>query len=376
MSQLNPNIPIPSIQDLADNHARTLQQALAEAALASGAIGVNQASDMVLSRSNVNVQSVVTAMGVHGLYRWLRDYIARQAVPIWARGTFLDGWLETYGLQRKTAVAASGTVTGTGAAGVLLSADSLLQTSAGVVYRVTLDAIVDAAGQISVPVVALNSGTAGNVGAQTELTLIATVADLNSIFTASGAGINGGSETETDPQAVYRLVQRLSNEPMGGAPSDYERWALSVPGITRAWGVRNPSGSGTSAGVMIMADGNPDGLPSEAQIQAVYDYIRDPKRGPPDELFVFAPKLKPIKLVIDLTPDGAGIRDAVMLELKDLFFREAQPNVSLPHTHLSEAVSIATGEYTHRFVSPELALGAYFIAGEYELLTLGEVTFV
>ena len=47
MSQLNPNIPIPSIQDLADNHARTLQQALAEAALASGAIGVNQASDMV-----------------------------------------------------------------------------------------------------------------------------------------------------------------------------------------------------------------------------------------------------------------------------------------------------------------------------------------
>ena len=72
-----PNIYIPPIQTLADNHARSLQQALIQAAVKSGAYSAKEANDLVLARSNVNVQSVVTAMGIHGLYRWLRDYIAR-----------------------------------------------------------------------------------------------------------------------------------------------------------------------------------------------------------------------------------------------------------------------------------------------------------
>ena len=373
---LKPNIPIPSISDLTDNHARTLQQALAEAALASGVIGVAEANDLILSRSNVNVQSVVTAMGVHGLYRWLRDFIARQAIPIWARGLFLDGWLETYGMKRKAAIAASATdVVGSGVAGAILTAGSLMQTVGNVIYRSTADAIVDAGGVLTVSVIALEAGAAGNTGVvSTELKLIATVANINSTFNAP-SGVTGGADEETDAQAVYRLVQRLSNEPRGGAPADYARWALAVPGITRAWGVRNPSGP-TSAGVMIMADGNVDGVPTAVKISAVYDYIRDPKRGPPDELFVFAPTLKKISITLDMTPDTQAIRDAALLELKDLFFREAQPAYAMPHSHLIEAVSIATGEHTHQFISPALTSGGYSSAGEYELLVLGSVDFV
>jgi uncharacterized phage protein gp47/JayE len=371
---MRPNIYIPPIADLADNHARSLQQALLQAALESGVYTAKEAQDLVLARSNVNVESVVTAMGIHGLYRWLRDYIARQAVPIWATGEFLDGWLATYGMSRKAAVSAQGVITGTGTAGAWLTKDNQLQTDAGTLYQVTADVQVAADGTVTATVVSMDTGTAQNTSANAKLTMVASTAGINASF-ISTAGISGGTDTEKDSEAVYRLVQRLSNEPMGGAPHDYARWALACPGITRAWGVRNPAGA-TSAGVIIMADNNPDGLPTAEQRQAVYDYIRDPKRGPPDELFVIIPTLLPIDVTLDLTPDTAAIRAAVKLELQDLFFREAVPNYSMPHSHLIESVSIATGEHTHRFVSPVLTSGEYFHAGEYGLLTLGTVSFV
>ncbi|AXF86391.1 hypothetical protein DTO96_102145 [Ephemeroptericola cinctiostellae] len=371
---LRPNTPIPSVQDLTNNHARSLQEALAQAAISAGVVSPQMASDLVLARSNINVQSVVSAIGMHGLYQWLSKYIARQAVPIWATGVFLDGWLETYGMTRKQATPARGVVTGTGTAGAWLTAGTHLQTTSGVQYQVDADVQVDTNGAFSAAVTAVGSGLAGNTLSNVVLTLTSSVTGINATC-QSIAGISGGTDTETDAQALYRLVQRLSYEPMGGAPHDYARWAMAVAGVTRAWGLRNPAGA-TSAGVMIVCDGNPNGLPSPQQIQDVYNYIRDPKRGPPDELFVFAPTLKPINPVIDLTPDSTATRAAALVELQDLFFRESQPGYALPHSHLIEAVSMATGEHTHKYMSPTLTSGEYFAATEFELVTLGEVTFV
>lgn len=371
---MRPNIPIPTIQDLADNHARSLQEALTQAAVSAGLLTPQNASDLVLARSNINVQSVVRAIGLHGLYVFLRDYIARQAVPMWSTGAFLDGWLATYGMSRKAATQASGTATGKGSVGAWLVAGTQLQNSSGTIYQVTADVQVGSDGTFSATVLALGAGKAGNTSANAALILTASVDGIEGAL-VSAAGIGGGTETETDAQAVYRLVQRLAYEPMGGAPHDYARWALACPGVTRAWGIRNPSGP-TTAGVMIMCDENPDGLPTAAQIQSVYSYIRDPKRGPPDELFVFAPTLVKVNPVIDPTPDSTSIRAAITIELRDLFFRETEPGYSMPHSHLIEAVSMATGEHTHKFVSPTLTSGAYFSVGQFELLALGEVSYV
>ena len=371
---MQPNILTPSIQQLANNHARSLQEALAQAALSAGVVTPEQANDLVLARSNINVQSVVHAIGMHGLYQWLAKYIARQAVPIWATDAFLDGWLGAFGLTRKPAAAASDTISGSGTAGAWLTKGTQLQSTAGLLYSVEADVQVSASGSITARVTALNACTAYNLPANATLTLTASVNGIGGTFSAP-AGIGGGTNTETDAQAIYRLVQRLSYEPMGGAPHDYARWAMKCPGVTRAWGVRNPSGP-TSAGVMIMCDDNVDGLPTAGQIQTVYDYIRDPDRGPPDELFVFAPTLVKVNPSIDLTPDTTAIRAAVTTELQDLFFREAQTGYAMPHSHLIEAVSIATGEHTHQFVTPTLTSGAYFTVTQYQLLTLGNVTYV
>lgn len=368
---------IPSINDLQQNVARLLQQQLLSSQQVAGpstSLGVN---DLDLARSNIKALAFVKAVGLHGAYRYLRDFIARQAIPIKSSGGFLDGWLATYGMTRKEAAAATGLVSGTGVTATLLVTGTIMQTTDGRQYKVSADVAV-AAGVVTASVIALVAGVAGNLSGGTALTLVSPVAGIDSAFAAAMPnGVSNGADAETDMQAIYRLQQRLSNEPMGGCPADYARWALQVAGITRAWGLRNPAGAST-AGVIIMADGNVSpGLPTAGQQQAVLDYIRDPKRGPPDELFVIIPTAVPINLTVNVSPDTAAIRAGVLTALQDLFFREAVPGGSIPHAHLVEVISSVTGEYNHTISSPVITSGALFTVSSYDrLLVLGTVTFV
>ena len=366
-------VVIPSIAELNNNAARQLQQSLAQAAQAMGPQNLG-AVDLELARSNVRALAFVQAVGLHGAYRYLRDFIARQAIPIKAVGAFLDGWLKTYGMGRKAATSATGTLAGTGVSGTLLATGTLLQTTLGQQFKTTADAVV-VAGVIAVPVVALIEGASGNLAAATALVLVSSVSGIDSAFVAA-SGLAGGADLETDPLAVTRLQQRLSAEPMGGCPADYARWALQVAGITRAWGVRNPGGP-TTAGVIIMSDtAAGSGLPTLAQQSAVLDYIRNPLRGPPDELFVIIPTAVPINVTLHLAPDTAAIRSGVLAALQDLIFREAQPGGSIPHSHLTEAISGVVGEYNHTISAPVITSGAFFtVAGFSELLVLGAVVF-
>lgn len=370
------NVPIPGIAELTQNAARLLQQSLAQAAQTAGPNSALSAVDLDLARSNIKALAFVQAVGLHGAYRYLRDFIARQAIPIRAAGEYLDGWLATYGMVRKEAAAATGNVVGTGVTGTLLTANTLLQTPDGRQYRVTTDTAV-AGGAVTAPVIALVAGVAGNLSAASTLTLVSPVVGVDSAFTAaSPAGLSGGADLETDAQAVFRLQQRLSAEPLGGSPADYARWALQVAGITRAWGVRNPAGP-TTAGVIIMADGNASpGLPTVGQQTAVLDYIRDPRRGPPDELFVIIPTPVTINVVLNLSPDTSAIRAGVQAALADLFFREAVPGGSIPHSHMTEAISAVVGEYNHTISAPTITSGGFFTVASFDqLLVLGTVTF-
>lgn len=372
------NVPIPSIQQLTQNIARLLQQSLAEAIQAKDAAQFTP-QDLELARSNTKAISFVEAVGLHGAYRYLRDFIARQAIPTKSVGDFLNGWLDTYGLPRKPASAAFGGITGTGVAGSMLLAGTLLQTPNGAQYKVTYDVLVAANGSLQAQVMALLPGSAGNVAASADLQLVSPINGIDSTFIADAtSGLSGGADIETDAQAIYRLQQRLSNEPMGGSPADYARWALKVPGITRAWGLRNPAGA-TSAGVIIMADGNTSnyGLPTEAQRKQVFDYIRDPRRGPPDELFVFVPTPVVTNWTIQLVPDTADNRTAVQAALLDVYYREAIPGGDIPHSHFVEAVSTVEGEYNHTITSPTIVSGALLQVGGFNrLLVPGTVSFV
>lgn len=371
------NVPIPSIDELTQNNARLLQQSLAEAVQVAGPAQLTQA-ELTLARSNTRALSFVLGLGLHGVYRYLRDKIAPQAVPIKSGKAFLDGWLDTYGLTRKAASPAFGSASGSGVAGAVLVEGSLLQCADGTQYKTTADATVAPDGTIKVDLIALLPGAVGNAPAAAELQLVSPVNGVDSSFTAgASSGLSGGADVESDKDAIYRLQQRLANEPMGGSPADYARWALQVAGITRAWGIRNPTGP-TSAGVVVMADGNVDdhGLPTAAQRQQVENYIADPRRGPPDELFVIVPVPVAHDWVIDLDPDTVENRVAVKAAIRDVYWREAIPGGDIPQSHFVEAVSSVVGEYNHTITSPAIVSGALLHAGGFDrLLVPGTITF-
>ncbi|WP_447776390.1 baseplate J/gp47 family protein [Variovorax boronicumulans] len=375
MSKSPLNVAIPQISELQQNAARLLQESLAQAGQTSNPAQLSTA-DLELARSNTKVLAFVQAVGLHGAYRYLRDFIARQAIPIKSVGEFLDGWLATYKLPRKPAYAASGAVSGTGLDGNLLAAGSLVQAGDGRQYRFTADAPVSG-GVVSGNLVALLAGSAGNLAAGSALTLVSVQVGIDSQFVVGADGIGGGVDVEKDEEAVFRLQQRLSNPPLGGAPADYARWAMELPGITRAWGVRNPAGP-TSAGVIIMADGNvAPGVPTAGQRKLVTDYIRDPRRGPPDELFVILPTPKVINVKVRLSPDSAATRTQMIAALQDLFFREATPGQSMPMSHLVEVISGVRGEFNHTLMEPEVYSGGLLTVETFdELLVLGTVEFV
>lgn len=369
------NAPIPSISEATDNAARLLQQSLAMAVQASDPANVLP-SDLELARSNVRALSFVQGVGLHGAYRYVRDFIARQAVAGQSAGVFLDGWLDTYSMKRKESALATGMAAGTGETGRVLEAGTLLvHEASGWQFRVQADVAV-AAGAVSASLMALKVGAQGNLPAGTQLRLVSTVAGIDSVFTLA-AGTAGGADEEKDDEALFRLRQRLAFAPMGGAPADYARWALELAGITRAWGLRNPAGP-TSAGVIIMADANvPNGLPTAAQQAQVFAYITDPRRGPPDELFVIIPTAQVINVSLRMNVDTPATRAAADAALRDLFFREAVPGGSIPHSHLFEVVSSVQGEVDHQFTAPALTTGGVFTASSFShLLVLGSVTFV
>lgn len=375
MSSSPLNVAIPEIAELQQNAARLLQESLAQAGQTTIPAQLST-TDLELARSNVKVLAFVQAMGLHGAYRYLRDFIARQAIPIKSVGEFLDGWLSTYGIARKPAYTAGGAVSGTGLDGNLLASGSLLQAGDGRQYRLTADAPVSG-GVVAGNIVALLAGASGNLAAGTSLSLVSAQAGIDSQFVVGSDGISGGTDGEKDEEAVFRLQQRLSNPPLGGAPADYARWAMELPGITRAWGVRNPAGP-TSAGVIIMADANvAPGIPTAGQRKLVFDYIRDPRRGPPDELFVILPTPKVINVKVRLSPDSAATRTQMIAALQDLFFREATPGEAMPMSHLVEVISGVRGEFNHTLMEPKVYSGGFLTVDTFDmLLVLGPVEFV
>lgn len=363
---------VPSIDELSKSYATLLQQSLLEAETEGVELST---ADLAIARSNTKALAFVQAVGINGAYNYLRKFIAPQAIPTKSSGTFLDEWLLAYGLPRKGGKPATGLAIGIGPAGAILKAGSVFtHVKNGYNYLLLSDAAADEEGNVSFSLQCEMAGTAGNLLAGENLTLVTEDTDFDSVAVVDDDGISGGTDMESPAEAVYRLHHRLANPPRGSSPTDYERWAMMVPGITRAYAIRNPAGP-TTMGVIIFADNNPDLLPTEAQRQAVYDFIRDQDRGPPDELFVIIPTPKYTDIRAIIEPDTQTIRKGILLELGDLFFRNSEPGGRMPISHINEAISIAPGEYNHTLIEPEPVPGGFIFATTYEFLALGRAIF-
>lgn len=301
----------------------------------------------VLRRSLLGILARSEAGAVHMLYGFL-EWAAKQAIIDTAEKEYLERWAAIWKVFRKAADFATGAASLTGAIGSTVPAGTILQRQDGVQYRVLADGVFTGT-TLQPTVVAIEAGADGDAAVGTPLFLLSPVAGVQSSGSAATA-IDGGLDVETDPQLLSRLLKRIRQPPHGGAASDYELWALEVPGVTRVWVYPLQMGAGTVT-VLFVCDGETNIIPIPAKVAEVQAYI-DARRPVTAEVFVAAPVADALNMTVKLSPNTAAVQAAVRAEVADLIVRDSKPGSPIFISRLREAVSIAAGEADNAITSP------------------------
>lgn len=269
-------------------------------------------------------------------------------------------------LTRNAATQATRYVTFTGSGTPTLADDTELVDAAGNGWTVTTGATM-AGGTVTVLATADDAGTAGNLDAGATLSLLSPIAGIDTDGTVEATEATDGADLEEVEAYRTRILDNLRNPPSGGGPGDYVAWAKEVSGVTRAWEYGNRMGVGTVS-VTFARDGDPSPIPSAGEVAAVQAYID--ARRPLDmrAVYVTAPVEKAVNMTIALVPNTAAVQLAVTAELQELFAaNEHEEDMVL--SNIDEAISTAEGEASH-----EITAISSLVAGDWELLTLGVIT--
>lgn len=308
------------------------------------------AADDVLRRADAEVYARVMGGVAHGLYGFI-SWLSDQLIYDRAEVEYLERWCSIWGVTRKAAAAATGTVTFQVQAGAVIPAGTLLQALDGVQYQTTADATV-AAPSATAPIAAVTPAAIGNRSAGQSLALVSPIVGVQPTATASA--LSGGADVEIDDALRARLLARIQQPPHGGSANDYVTWALGVAGVTRAWVSPQELGAGTVS-VRFVRDNDGSGaaiIPDAAEVSAVQAYI-DARRPVTAQVTVVAPAAVPLNFQIQgLTPNNATVQAAVQAELQDLLMREAVPGGTILLSHIRAAISAAAGETDYVLLSP------------------------
>lgn len=331
----------------------------------------------------------VTAKVKGGALKALFDRLDIVRKDIHAHTAGLDGVLRhatEFGLARRPAVAAAGTVTvvTSGPASVLKGARLL--RSDGLAYITTSGRTVRGVETFRLPVAAEVAGAAGNLDAEASLDPDTDTSGAIESVTVDAPGLIGGAEPEDIGTSLRaRVLFRKRNPIHGGAPADYVTWASEVPGVTRVFVARRPFGNGTVGVYPMMDDSRPEGIPLAADIARIAEHVALYEPAGAD-VIVAAPTRVPINITVTkLSPNDAATQALVRTELIDAFMRRgrvagtdpghpALPFLTTLHTFsaswVSEAVSQSLGENSHRLAPlDDVVVPAYHVP------VLGTLTF-
>lgn len=295
------------------------------------------------------------------------DWSVKQMLPSTASGEQLEEhariWLSK---GRKPAAAATGAVVIRGSNGTALTQGLLLARNDGAQFALAADYRISGA-SVEAEVKAVVAGIDGNTEAGTVLTMVSPLVGVESQASVGSSGISGGSEIESDEDLRARLLKRIQGSAQGGADFDYEKWALEVPGVTRAWVLPLYNGLGTVA-VAVLRDNDENIIPNERELTRVKEYI-DTVRPVTARVTVIAPTEKKVNYRVTVAPDTTVTREAVEAALEAYHRREATLGGTLYLSRLSEAISLAPGEFMHVLLEPQSDV----VCGANEIATFGGV---
>jgi uncharacterized phage protein gp47/JayE len=296
-----------------------------------------EGADALIPNSVLRVMADINA-GLGHLNLQFIAWLARMLLPITAKDIWLDRWATMYltnadgSKGRKQATYASGTaiavvISGTGAT---VDAGAILTCGNGVNYQAQTQASISGPGSLTLDIIALTAGSIGNLDTGVSLGFVNVANGVLASVTIQE--MTGGTDQETNDQLQYRLLLRLANPPMGGDANDYVQWALSVPGVTRAWASPMEMGIGTMT-VRFMCDtlrASNNGFPLQADINAVIAYINTVRPVTVMDMYVCAPVPYPITFTIsNLNPNNSTVWAAIITSVQAMLFEQAAPAFSL-----------------------------------------------
>jgi uncharacterized phage protein gp47/JayE len=243
----------PSLETILGNILREIRNLQAEADIGTD--------------SDNYVRSAAVSAAIEGLYQKI-GWVYRQIFPDTADEEEIVHAAALRGVMRKGEVAATGTVSLKGAAGVQLSIGATMtHVVTGESFVAESDATLDADGKTTVVVKAQTLGTRLNKLAGD---LIITSPPLGMDSTATLVGETaGGLDQESIESVLARLLEIMQKPPAGGAVYDYVRWAKEVEGVTDVLPLPKRRGAGTVD--LVITSGA--GLPSVEVVDNCLEHV-------------------------------------------------------------------------------------------------------
>ncbi|EHH5781155.1 baseplate J/gp47 family protein [Salmonella enterica] len=310
-----------------------------------------------VQKKTLNAVAFAQAGVASGLQSKIAWY-ARQVIPGESEPEKLAEWCLAFGVPRKLASNASGVLPVTVTDAVTITAGTRWQRPDGMTVEVQTDTASSAAGQISVPVIALEAGQNGNTPVNVTFTIVTPQASVQSTATTTSA-LTGGADIESLKRWRGRLIFRLQYPPAGGTLQDYERWALECAGVTRAWAYKGYNGA--QVGVTFVMDDNDPIIPGADDVTRIATYIEGHRdsvtnqwAGQPigPEVIKFAPNPVTQDLTIHIVPNNATTQAAVTTAVDQFFTDNVIPGGTLVYSELGGAISVVSGITDSKLITP------------------------
>ncbi len=170
--------------------------------------------------------------------------------------------------------------------GVLPANSQLIGPGNGVTY-ITLAAVpLDAATKITVVRAVADqtggggAGVVGNVAAGEFLSFAGPLPNVARAALVLGQAVTG-ADGESEDSYRQRVLDRFRKRPQGGAKADYEQWGEEAAGIANVYPYTSefPGQVDLYVEATPASAGNPDGIPTEGQLQSVLDLVNLDQNG-------------------------------------------------------------------------------------------------
>lgn len=205
----------------------------------------------------------------------------RQVTPLFFWGELVGAGSPAEAIQAELTI----DVTVTQQTGTLVSGSQLVSSQNGVTYVVTGDvplnapvvqAVIRAAGDEAGTA---GAGTAGNLEDGAVVSFANPLANVSRDAVVVNT-ITAGADAETTEAYRQRVLDRFQKRPQGGAASDYEIWAEEPVEILNAYPYTSAFPGQVDVYIEVVATvGNPDGIPTPAQLQTALDSINFDDNG-------------------------------------------------------------------------------------------------